>query len=98
MTSLLTRQRHRALGIVFLALIVLAVYLVYAVFTQKFSRFDKVTLDTDTIGLQLPARADVKIRGVLVGQVLGYTATAQGARVTLGIKPDQMHIIPANVT
>jgi phospholipid/cholesterol/gamma-HCH transport system substrate-binding protein len=98
MSSLLARQRYRALGIVFLALIVLAVYLVYAVFTQKFSRFDKVTLDTDTIGLQLPDRADVKIRGVLVGEVLGFKATAQGAQVTLGIKPDQMHIIPANVT
>lgn len=98
MSSLLSRQRYRALGIVFLALIVLAVYLVYAVFTQKFSRFDTVTLETDTIGLQLPQRADVKIRGVLVGQVLGFKATAQGAQVTLGIQPDQMHTIPANVT
>jgi phospholipid/cholesterol/gamma-HCH transport system substrate-binding protein len=98
MASILGRHRYQALGVTFVALMLLALYLVYAVFTQKFTRFDKVTLDTDTIGLQLPQRADVKIRGVLVGEVLGFKATAQGAQVTLGIKPDQIDTIPANVT
>jgi phospholipid/cholesterol/gamma-HCH transport system substrate-binding protein len=94
----LGRHRFKALGVAFLALILLALYLVYAVFTQKFTHFDKVTLKTSTIGLQLPERADVKIRGVLVGQVLGFKASAQGAEVTLGIKPSQIDTIPANVT
>jgi phospholipid/cholesterol/gamma-HCH transport system substrate-binding protein len=57
-----------------------------------------VTLDAPTIGLQMPERADVKIRGVIVGQVLGFTATDQGAKVRLGIFPSQMHTIPSNVT
>ena len=74
MASVLGRQKYRALGVAFLALILIALYLVYAAFTQKFSHFDKVTLQTDTIGLQLPDRADVKIRGVLVGQVLDKRA------------------------
>ena len=46
----------------------------------------------------MPERADVKIRGVIVGEVLGFSATDQGAKVRLGIFPSQMHTIPSNVT
>jgi phospholipid/cholesterol/gamma-HCH transport system substrate-binding protein len=88
----------RLLGVVFICLLVLGVWLVNAIFTQKFVSFDKVTLDTDTIGLQLPSRADVKVRGVIVGQVLDAKSEANGAVLTLGIKPDKIHEIPANVT
>ena len=89
---------HKLLGIVFVLALVAAVYLTYAVFTQKFTAFDKVKLQTSTIGLQLPQRADVKVRGVIVGEVLGFSAVAQGAVVTLGIYPDKIDEIPANVT
>ena len=83
----------------FLALVVLAGYLTYAVFTKKFSDYDEVTLQTSKIGLQLPARADVKIRGVIVGEVLEHaTPTGDGAELTLGIYPDQTDTIPADVT
>jgi len=88
----------RLLGVVFIGLLVLGVWLINAVFTQKFVSFDKVTLDTDTIGLQLPARADVKIRGVIVGQVLDAKSESEGAVLTLGIKPDKISQIPDNVT
>jgi phospholipid/cholesterol/gamma-HCH transport system substrate-binding protein len=88
----------KVLGAAFLALLIAGVWLTYAVFTQKFTHFDEVTLDASTIGLQMPERADVKIRGVIVGEVLGFTATDQGAKVKLGIFPSQMHTIPANVT
>ena len=77
----------------------LGVWLVNAVFTQKFISFDNVTLKTDTIGLQLPEQADVKVRGVIVGQVhQGRVRAATGATLDLGIKPDQISTIPANVT
>ena len=90
---------HRFLGVVFIGLLVLGVWLINAVFTQKFVSFDKVTLKTDTIGLQLPSRADVKIRGVIIGQVLDAESTgAGGAELTLGIKPDQIKTVPKNVT
>jgi phospholipid/cholesterol/gamma-HCH transport system substrate-binding protein len=90
--------KFKALGILFLALLLAGVWLTYGVFTQKFTHFDEVTLDAPTIGLQMPDRADVKIRGVIVGQVLGYSATDQGAHVRLGIYPSQLHTIPSNVT
>src|SRR4051794_40058025 len=89
---------NRALGVIFLALLLLMVWTVNAVFTQKFLHFDKVQLNTDTIGLQLPSRADVKVRGVIVGQVMEAKSGADGAVLTLGIKPDKIGKIPDNVT
>jgi phospholipid/cholesterol/gamma-HCH transport system substrate-binding protein len=74
------------------------VWLINALFTQKFVSFDKVTLNTDTIGLQLPSRADVKVRGVIVGQVLEAKSGANGAVLTLGIDPNKIREIPKNVT
>jgi phospholipid/cholesterol/gamma-HCH transport system substrate-binding protein len=90
--------RLKALGIAFLCLLVGGVWLTYGVFTQKFTHFDEVTLDASTIGLQMPERADVKIRGVIVGEVLGFAATDQGATVRLGIFAGQLDSIPSNVT
>ena len=95
--TFLARQ-YKLWGVVFLALVVLSVYLVYATFTKKFTDYDKVKVDTSVIGLQLPARADVKIRGVLVGEVLAADTSADGAELTLGLFPSQLDTIPANVT
>jgi phospholipid/cholesterol/gamma-HCH transport system substrate-binding protein len=92
------RARFRVLGIVFLALVLFAGWLTYALFTKKFTAYDEVTLRADRIGLQLPQRADVKIRGVIVGEVLGMHASAAGATLKLGIYPSQLDTIPADVT
>ncbi len=43
-------------------------------------------------------RADVKIRGVQVGEVIAIDADADGASLTLGLYPDERDQIPANVT
>jgi phospholipid/cholesterol/gamma-HCH transport system substrate-binding protein len=88
----------KVLGVVFLCLLLAGVWLTYAVFTKKFSSYDEVKLQTSTIGLQLPARADVKIRGVIVGEVLDFEADADGALLTLGIYPSQLDTIPKDVT
>ncbi|MCW2847247.1 MAG: hypothetical protein JWR90_1221 [Marmoricola sp.] len=91
-------DHHRSLGIVFVGLLILAVWLTSAVFTQKFTSFDTVTLKTSTAGLNLPAKADVKVRGVIVGQVNKAESEGKGATLTLGIKPDKIKSIPKNVT
>lgn len=92
-------RNHKVLGVGFLCLLLLGVWLTYAVFTKKFTEYDEVALKTSTIGLQLPERADVKIRGVIVGEVIESKADGQsGAELTLGIYPDETEIIPANVT
>lgn len=89
---------NRVLGVLFIGLLAFGVWIVNAVFTQKFANFDEVGLETDTIGLQLPARADVKIRGVIIGQVLEAESGPTGALLTLGIDPDEIDSVPENVT
>jgi phospholipid/cholesterol/gamma-HCH transport system substrate-binding protein len=89
---------HKLLGIVFILILLAGVWFTYAVFSKKFTDYDEVKLQTSTIGLQLPTRADVKIRGVIVGEVLDFSANAEGAELTLGIYPSQIDTIPANVT
>ena len=91
-------MNHRLLGVVFLAFLALMLWLVQAVFTQKFISFDDVSLKTSTIGLQLPSKADVKVRGVIVGQVNEVKSTGKGAVLTLGIRPDKIKSIPENVS
>ena len=92
------KVNHKILGVVFICLLLVGVWLTYGIFSKKFVDYDRVTLQTTTLGLQLPQRADVKIRGVIVGEVLGFDANADGATVTLGLYPDKIDTIPANVT
>ena len=89
---------HKFLGIAFVLILLAGVWFTYAVFSKKFTDYDEVKLETSTIGLQLPSRADVKIRGVIVGEVLDFASNADGAELTLGIYPSQLDTIPANVT
>ena len=70
---------HKVLGVAFILLLLVAVWFTYAIFTKKFADYDEVTLQTSEIGLQLPARADVKIRGVIVGEVLDVDAERRRA-------------------
>ncbi|WP_205473299.1 MCE family protein [Nocardioides sp. SYSU D00038] len=91
-------RSYKLLGVIFVVLLLVGVWLTYAVFTKKFTDYDRVSLQTSNIGLQLPNRADVKIRGVIVGEVLDATSRGDGAELTLGIFPDKRDLIPANVT
>ena len=88
----------RVYGVVFLLLCLLAVWFTSAIFTKAFSEYDEVTLQSSNIGLSLPRRADVKIRGVIVGEVLDVETTGDGAELTLGLYPDERETIPEDVT
>jgi phospholipid/cholesterol/gamma-HCH transport system substrate-binding protein len=94
-TGLLT---IRALGIVFLAMLAGSVWLTYAAFTQKFVDIVPVTLRTSRIGLQLQELADVKIRGVIVGEVRDMTTRGRTAVLDLALDPTEVDTIPANVS
>lgn len=99
MTAVRSSATPKIAGVVFLCLLLAGVYLTYGIFSKKFTSYDEVKLQTSTIGLQLPARADVKIRGVIVGEVLEFDTNAEGgATLTLGIYPDELDTIPAGVT
>ena len=91
-------MNHRFLGIVFVGVLILGLWFVSAVFSQKFTDFDKVSMTTSTAGLNLPPKADVKVRGVIVGQVLKEESKGKGAFLQLGIKPAMIKSIPKNVS
>jgi phospholipid/cholesterol/gamma-HCH transport system substrate-binding protein len=91
-------NNHKLLGVVFLVLLLTGVWFTYAIFNKTFKNYEEVTLQTSKIGLQLPERADVKIRGVIVGEVIDLDSTTEGAELTLGIYPSEIDTIPANVT
>ena len=79
-------------------MLLLFVYVTYAIFTKKFVDYVPVRLTTSNVGLQLPALADVKIRGLLVGEVRRIESNGDGATLSLAIDPAQAHLIPENVS
>jgi phospholipid/cholesterol/gamma-HCH transport system substrate-binding protein len=89
---------HRVLGVAFLALLLLFGWLTYAIFNKSFTDYAYVTLRSDKAGLQLPDNADVKIRGVIVGEVRDAVSTVRGVELELGIFPDALSTIPADVS
>ncbi|MEU6916255.1 MCE family protein [Streptomyces olindensis] len=89
--------RLRLYGLAFLAVLALLLSLAVAVYRQAFTPVVRITLEADTLGNQLEPRADVKLRGLLVGEV--REVRADGAKATLGIalKPEYVTHIPADV-
>ncbi len=90
--------QHRAMGVAFLLLVALFAYGTYAIFNKTFAQYDNVTLLSSKAGLQLPDRADVKIRGVQVGEVTAMKADGDKVALTLGLYPSQSETVPANAT
>ena len=97
-SSLVSALGNKAYGVIFLVLVLLFIYLTYAIFNKSFVSYENVTLKSGKAGLQLPAAADVKIRGVLVGEVREMSADAVGVELQRGLFPDQTRTIPANAT
>ncbi|WP_176445496.1 MCE family protein [Blastococcus mobilis] len=90
--------RRRAQGIGFLVVLVLLLGLSVASYNKAFTEVATVTLETDTAGNQLQEASDVKVRGVIVGDVREVEATADGATIELAIDPDHLEQIPADVS
>ena len=90
--------RMRIQGLAFLVTLALLLGLAVAQYNKVFTEVARVTLETDTIGNQLQTASDVKVRGVIVGDVRAVDATADGATIELAIKPEYLERIPADVT
>ena len=90
--------RVRAQGLAFLVVLALLVGLSVAAYQKVFTEVARVTLETDTVGNQLQEASDVKVRGVIVGDVREVEATAEGATIELAIKPEYLDQIPADVS
>jgi virulence factor Mce-like protein len=81
-----------------LVLMVLAVWLVWAFFNQAFTDYDEVTLTGPRSGLSLPSNADVKLRGMIVGEVRETEFEDGQVKLTLGMNPQLIDKVPAGVT
>lgn len=89
--------RLRVYGIVFIAVIALLLSLSVAVYRQVFVSVVRITLEADTLGNQLEPRADVKLRGLLVGEVRAVRADGEKATLDLALKPEHVSRIPSDV-
>ncbi|MEV0170123.1 MCE family protein [Streptomyces sp. NPDC050803] len=89
--------RLRLYGVVFLAVLALLLSLSVAVYRQAFTPVVRITLEADSLGSQLDRRADVKLRGLLVGEVRGVRADGTKATLDIALKPEHVAYIPADV-
>ncbi len=89
--------RLRLYGIAFLVVMALLLSLSVAVYQQVFTPVVRITLEADTLGNQLDPRADVKLRGLLVGEVRTVRADGRKATVDIALKPQHVSRIPADV-
>jgi virulence factor Mce-like protein len=89
--------RLRLYGIAFLAVLALLLSLAVAVYQQAFTPVVRVTLQADRLGNQLDPRADVKLRGLLVGEVRAVHADGTRATLDLALKPQYVAFIPSDV-
>ncbi|MEU2951487.1 MCE family protein [Streptomyces xanthochromogenes] len=89
--------RRRTAGVVFLLVPALLVWLSIAVYDKQFTRSDTVTVETSSVGNEMHPGAEVKLRGVVVGEVRTISADGTGAKLTLALQPDKRSHIPSDV-
>ncbi len=89
---------RRLLGLAFVVLLAAGLSLSVLAYQKKLTPVDWVTLRTDHTGLQLNNGAEVKLRGVQVGEVRAITADGQAATLRLALDPGAIDQIPADVT
>lgn len=91
---------HRRLlvaGIAFVTMIALLIAFSIAVYQKVFDSVTTVTIQADRAGLQLAKFGDVRINGVLVGQVREISEVDNQASIRVALQPDAARQIPANV-
>lgn len=92
------KTRYQIYGLIFLVIAAMFVVLSIAFYRKTFVSVVPVTLETDHVGSQLRAGADVKVRGMIVGEVRGIRPNGDHAILDLAMDPDQIGQIPGNVT
>lgn len=96
-----TRAEHRRLlyaGVGFVATMALLVSFSIAIYQKVFTPVTMVTVEAERAGLQLPKFGDVRLHGVLVGQVRSVEQDGENAVIKLGLEPDAARDIPENVS
>ncbi|TWD79524.1 phospholipid/cholesterol/gamma-HCH transport system substrate-binding protein [Kribbella amoyensis] len=89
---------RRVLGVAFIGVLCFLLWLTYAFYAKVFTETVTVQLKTSHIGLQLNRHADVKLRGIIVGEVREVSTDGDEATVELALKPDQVSQIASTVS
>jgi phospholipid/cholesterol/gamma-HCH transport system substrate-binding protein len=92
------RRRYQIYGLIFLVIAGMFVVLSVAFYRKTFTEIVPVSLETDHVGNQLRTGADVKLRGVIVGEVRTIRPDGDHAVLDLALDPDHVGEIPGNVT
>ncbi|NBH03996.1 MCE family protein [Amycolatopsis sp. SID8362] len=92
------RLRYQVLGLAFLLVAALFIAFTLAVYNKAFTPVTLVKLETDRVGSQLRTGGDVKVRGMLVGEVRSVVAKGDHAELELALDPGKTHVIPKNVS
>jgi phospholipid/cholesterol/gamma-HCH transport system substrate-binding protein len=96
-----TRAEHRRLvyaGIAFMVAVAVLIAFSIAIYQKVFTPVTTVTVKADRAGLQLPKFGDVRIHGVLVGQIRSVRQDGSQAVIELGLQPSAARNIPDNVS
>ncbi len=87
----------RLLGVGLILVMLFFGWLTWAFFSKAFVEYDDVTLTSSKSGLSLPERADVKLRGMIVGVVLDTKIVGDKVHLTLGMNPQLIERVPRDV-
>ncbi|RSN71109.1 MCE family protein [Actinomadura sp. WAC 06369] len=90
-------MRLRLLGVTMVVVILLALALTVAFYNKAFRPVVNVKVSAERVGLQLLPHSDVKVRGLIVGEVRDTEVTDDGAVLHLALDPDKAELIPRNV-
>ncbi|WP_406246444.1 MCE family protein [Streptomyces anulatus] len=97
-TSSTRTVRRRLAGVTFLLVPAVLVWVSVSVYEKDFTDDATVTVRTGAVGNEMHDNADVKLRGVVIGQVRSIATDGDGARLTLAIDRDKLEQVPADVT
>ncbi|CRK59556.1 MCE-family protein Mce1A [Alloactinosynnema sp. L-07] len=92
------KLRYQVYGLVFLLVVAGLVWVAIGFYRKAFTTVVPVSLETDRVGNQLREGSDVKLRGMIVGEVRSIRPTGDRAVLDLAIDPDSIDLIPDNVS
>ncbi|OZM80508.1 MCE family protein [Pseudonocardia sp. MH-G8] len=90
--------KRRLQGLLFVVVLLALSGLAVGEYAGAFDAGVPVTLQVERVGNQLGERADVKVRGLNVGEVESVSTDGDAATVELRIDPDKVGQIPADVS
>ncbi|SNT08871.1 MCE family protein [Rhodococcoides kyotonense] len=90
--------KRRSLGVLLFVMILVFVAWSITSYEKTFQKVVGIDLITDSVGNALPVDADVKVRGLIVGEVRSATSVDGVVTAHLAIDPEHAGSIPSNAT